>query len=75
MRPNLAFYLTDLGSLSQRRRDDFTSKKGIVGATIIGAIAWVRKFTPQKVFNWLLFGCAVFVGVILWNLYSLGVIG
>jgi len=51
------------------------SFKGVIGLGAIGLIAYARKVTPNKLFWWLVFGCAVFLGVILWNLRSLGVIG
>jgi len=51
------------------------SFKGVIGLGAIGLIAYARKVTPNKLFWWLVFGCAVFLVVILWNLRSLGVIG
>ena len=48
--------------------------KGLIALVVIWLVAWLRKATLEKILHWLVFGCMVFVGVILWNLYSLGMI-
>ena len=49
--------------------------KGLVGIAAIGLLAWVKHFSPSTLFRWLIFGCGVILAIIIWNLYSLGVIG
>jgi hypothetical protein len=49
--------------------------KGVIGIAALGVLVKVRHLTPDTLFKWLLFGCGVFVVIILWNLLSLGVIG
>jgi hypothetical protein len=49
--------------------------KGVIGIAALGVLAKGKHFTPDTLFKWLLFGCGVFVVIILWNLLSLGVIG
>lgn len=48
--------------------------KGVLGVGAFVLLAWYKKWSPNKLFAWLMFGCLVFVGVIIWNLYSLGMI-
>lgn len=50
------------------------SFKGVLGLGVIGTLALVKKYTPNKVFWLLIFGSVVLLAVVLWNLRSLGVI-
>jgi hypothetical protein len=49
--------------------------KGILGLAAIGAISWVRKIAPDRVFWILLFGCLVILCIIVWNMHTMGLIG
>ena len=48
------------------------SLKGILGLAIIGVVAKVRNLTPQQLFWLIVFSCALFLAIVIWNLYSLG---
>ena len=50
------------------------SFKGVLGLGVIGTLALVKRYTPNKVFWILVFGCVVVLAIVLWNLRSLGVI-
>ena len=50
------------------------SFKGLLGLAAIGLLAKIRKLSPQVIFWIIVFGCMVFLGVVLWNCHSLGVI-
>jgi hypothetical protein len=51
------------------------SFKGVLGAGAIGFFAWTKKFTPDRLCSWFLLGCFVMLGVIIWNMYSSGILG
>lgn len=48
--------------------------KGLLGVGAFAVLAQYKKWSPNKLFAWLMFGCLVFAGVIIWNLHSLGMI-
>lgn len=50
------------------------SFKGVLGLGAVGVLALVKRYTPDKLFWLLILGCAVFLGVVVWNLHAMGVI-
>lgn len=50
------------------------SFKGVIYLGVIGLLAKAKRYTPDKIFWLLTFGCFIFGCIILWNMYSLGVI-
>ncbi len=50
------------------------SFKGLLGAGAIGLLAYFKHFTPNKFMWYMMIGCVVFGGIVLWNLHKLGVI-
>jgi len=48
------------------------SFKGVLGLAAIGVLSYVRKFSPRTMFWVLMLGCLLFIGVIFWNLHSMG---
>ena len=49
--------------------------KGLIGIGAFVLLARVKKLSPDRLFNWLLFGCLVITLIIVWNLYAMGMIG
>lgn len=48
------------------------SFKGVFGLAAIGVLSWVRKLAPTRIFWLLVFGCLVFLCIIVWNLHQVG---
>lgn len=50
------------------------SLKGVMGLGIFALLAWLKRLSPDRLFWWIVFGCVVFTGIIIWNMYAMGMI-
>lgn len=48
------------------------SFKGVLGLGAIALLGRVRRFSPRVIFWLIMLGCFLFVGVIFWNLHTMG---